>query len=77
VELDLVDFYHNETQLLGADSAKLGVVESARLMQAIAREFDNGKFDAPVIAHRYALAQGREAYEAVAEGTLGRVVIVP
>ncbi|WP_333676665.1 zinc-binding alcohol dehydrogenase family protein [Dyella sp.] len=77
VELDLVDFYHNETQLLGADSAKLGVVEAARLMQAIAREFDNGKFDAPVIAHRYSLAQGREAYEAVAQGTPGRVVIVP
>jgi len=77
VALDLVDFYHNETQLLGADSAKLGVVASARLMQAIAREFDNGKFDAPVIAHRHPLAQGRDAYEAVAQGTPGRVVIVP
>lgn len=77
VELDLIDFYHNETQLLGADSAKLSVVESARLMQAIAREFDNGKFDAPVIAHRHPLEQGRAAYEAVAQGTPGRVVIVP
>jgi NADPH:quinone reductase len=77
VEFDLIDFYHNETQLLGADSAKLGVVESARLMQAVARGFDNGKFDAPVIAHRYTLAEGRKAYEAVAEGTPGRVVIVP
>lgn len=77
VDLDLIDFYHNETQLLGADSAKLGVLESARLMQAVAREFDNGKFDPPVITHRYALAQGREAYQAVAQGTPGRVVIVP
>ena len=77
VDFDLTDFYHNETQLLGADSAKLGVVASARLMQSVARGFDNGKFDAPVIAHRYGLAQGREAYAAVAEGTPGRVVIVP
>ena len=77
VDFDLIDFYHNETQLLGADSAKLGAVESARLMQAVARGFDVGKFDAPVIAHRYPLAQGREAYEAVAQGTPGRVVIVP
>jgi len=77
VDFDLIDFYHNETQLLGADSAKLGAVESARLMQAVARGFDAGKFDAPVIAHRYPLAQGREAYEAVAQGTPGRVVIVP
>jgi NADPH:quinone reductase-like Zn-dependent oxidoreductase len=77
VSLDLIDFYHNETQLLGADSAKLGVVESARLMQAVAREFDNGKFEPPVISHRYGLDQGREAYAAVAAGTAGRVVIVP
>lgn len=77
VEFDLINFYHNETQLLGADSAKLGVVESARLMQAIAREFDHGKFDPPVVAHRYPLEQGREAYEAVANGTSGRVVLVP
>jgi NADPH:quinone reductase-like Zn-dependent oxidoreductase len=77
VDFDLIDFYHNETQLLGADSAKLGVVESARVMQAIAPGFDDSKFDAPTIAHRYTLAQGREAYEAVAKGTLGRVVILP
>lgn len=77
VEFDLIDFYHNETQLFGADSAKLGVAESARLMKAIAAGFDEGKFDAPVIAQRFALAQGREAYDAVAQGTTGRVVIVP
>ncbi len=77
VDFDLIDFYHNETQLLGADSAKLGVAESARHMQGVAQGFDHGRFDAPVIAHRYALIQGREAYEAVAKGTPGRVVIVP
>jgi NADPH:quinone reductase len=77
VEFDLIDFYHNETQLFGADSAKLGVAESAPLMQAITQCFDRGHFEAPVIAHRYTLAQGRAAYEAVARGTSGRVVIVP
>lgn len=77
VAFDLIDFYHNETQLFGADSAKLGVAESAPLMQAIARRFDQGRFEAPVIAHRYRLDQGRDAYQAVAKGTPGRVVIVP
>lgn len=77
VEFDLVDFYHNETQLFGADSAKLGVAESAPLMRAITQGFDRGYFEAPVIAHRYTLAQGREAYVSVAQGTDGRVVIVP
>jgi NADPH:quinone reductase len=77
VEFDLIDFYHNETQLLGVDSAKLGVVESAPLMQAIAARFDSGKFEAPVIAQRYALADGQAAYADVAKGTSGRIVIVP
>jgi NADPH:quinone reductase len=77
VEFDLINFYRNETQLFGVDSAKLGVAASAPLMQAIAGGFNDGKFDAPVIAHRYTLAQGQDAYEAVARGTSGRVVIVP
>lgn len=75
VEFDLIDFYHNETQLFGTDSAKLGVTESARLMTALAEGFESGRFEAPVIAQRFTLAQAREAYEAVAAGTRGRVVI--
>jgi NADPH2:quinone reductase len=75
VEFDVIDFYHNETQLFGADSAKLGVTESARLLAALAEGFESGKLAAPVIAQRVPLAQAREAYEAVAAGTAGRVVI--
>ncbi|WP_233862399.1 quinone oxidoreductase family protein [Paraburkholderia adhaesiva] len=75
VEFDLIDFYHNETQLFGADSAKLGVAESAPMMTAIAEAFDAGHFEAPVIAMRFPLERAREAYEAVAGGTPGRVVI--
>ena len=55
VEFDLIDFYHNETQLLGADSAKLGVAESAHLMSALVEGFESGQFEAPVIAQRYTL----------------------
>lgn len=75
VEFDLIDFYHNETQLFGADSAKLGVAEAAPLMTALAEGFENGRFEAPVIAQRFPLSQAREAYAAVAAGTRGRVVI--
>jgi NADPH:quinone reductase-like Zn-dependent oxidoreductase len=75
VEFDLIDFYHNETQLFGADSAKLGVAESAPLMSALAEAFDSGKLRAPIIAHRFELGQGQDAYRAVAAGTAGRVVI--
>ncbi|CAB3776052.1 D-arabitol-phosphate dehydrogenase [Paraburkholderia caffeinitolerans] len=75
VEFDLIDFYHNETQLLGADSAKLGVAEAAPIMRALAEAFDAGRFVAPVVAAHYPLERAREAYEAVAAGTQGRVVI--
>ncbi|SIN90757.1 quinone oxidoreductase family protein [Paraburkholderia phenazinium] len=75
VELDLIDFYHNETQLLGVDSAKLGVAESARLMTALVEGFESGALQPPAIAERYTLEHTREAYEAVTAGTRGRVVI--
>jgi NADPH:quinone reductase-like Zn-dependent oxidoreductase len=75
VDFDVIDFYHNETQLIGADSAKLGVAESAPLMTALVEGFESGKLRAPLIGHRYELADGQNAYRAVAEGTVGRVVI--
>lgn len=75
VEFDLIDFYHNETQLLGADSAKLGVAEAAPIMRALADAFDAGRFAAPVVAERFALECAQDAYAAVAAGTRGRVVI--
>jgi NADPH2:quinone reductase len=75
VEFDVIDFYHNETQLLGVDSAKLGVAQSAPLMSALVEGFERGQFEAPLIAQRFELAQARAAYEAVAAGTPGRVVI--
>ncbi len=75
VEFDLIDFYHNETQLLGVDSAKLGVADSAPLMTALVEGFETGKLTGPVIAQAFPLERAREAYDAVAGGTRGRVVI--
>jgi len=75
VEFDLIDFYHNETQLLGVDSAKLGVAESAPMMTALVEGFESGKLQGPAIAHEFPLERAREAYAAVAAGTRGRVVI--
>jgi NADPH:quinone reductase len=75
VEFDLIDFYHNETQLLGVDSAKLGVAESAPLMTALVEGFESGKLTGPAIAQEFPLERAREAYQAVAAGTRGRVVL--
>jgi NADPH:quinone reductase len=75
VEFDLIDFYHNETQLFGVDSAKLGVAESAPLMTALIEGFESGALQPPAIAQSFPLEQARLAYQAVAAGTRGRVVI--
>jgi NADPH2:quinone reductase len=75
VEFDLIDFYHNETQLFGADSAKLGVVESAPMLRALVEGFEQRRFEPPVIAQSFLLADAKLAYAAVAAGTRGRVVL--
>jgi NADPH2:quinone reductase len=75
VEFDLIDFYHNETQLFGVDSAKLGVAESATLLKALVEGFEQGKFEPPLIAQSFPLVDAKAAYRAVAGGTRGRVVL--
>jgi NADPH:quinone reductase-like Zn-dependent oxidoreductase len=75
VEFDLIDFYHNETQLFGVDSAKLGVVESARIMESLEPRFDKGLYQPPLIAERFPLEAAKQAYRAVESGAQGRVVV--
>ena len=77
VEFDLIDFYHNETRLIGADSRKLDVVASGRLMAELVPGFETGLYKPPLIAERYPLSNAREAYRAVARGITGRVVLTP
>jgi NADPH:quinone reductase len=76
VELDLIDFYHNETQLLGADTRKLDASASGRILAALVPGFESGLYRAPIIAQTYPLTDGVAAYRAVERGTRGRVVIV-
>jgi NADPH:quinone reductase-like Zn-dependent oxidoreductase len=73
----VVDFYHNEGRIFGADSRKLDIAGSARLLAGLVPGFESGAYAAPVIAARYPLEDARAAYEAVARGTEGRVVIIP
>ena len=77
VEFDLIEFYHNETRLIGADSRKLDTVASARLMAELVPGFETGLYKPPLIAERYPLAAARDAYRAVSRGTTGRVVLTP
>lgn len=77
VEIDLKALYRNETRIFGADSTKLGVVESARRLDKMGPYFESGDYRPLPIAARYCLDEGVAAYQAVADGVAGRVVINP
>jgi len=78
VSFDLVDFYHNECQLLGADTRQRDATASAALLEALTPFFDNGAFQPPMIDRVIPLSEGRTAYEQVARGDVrGRLVLVP
>jgi len=77
VDIDLLDLYRNEIRIFGTDSTKLGVVDSARRLQEMAPYFESGEFRPLPIAKTYPLDDAATAYQAVADHTIGRVVIRP
>jgi len=77
VEFDLIDFYHNEAVLFGADTRKLDASASMHLLTQVAAGFEAGRFQSPAVAGSFALDDGARAYGEVARGTAGRVLIVP
>jgi len=77
VTFNLRDFYHNETQLFGADSLKLDAADTAHLLNELTPLFDEGILRAPVVQKTVALREAILAYRRVAEGKSGRIVIVP
>jgi len=77
VEVNLLDLYHNETRILGTDSGKLSIVDSARRLEQMAHYFESGQFRPLPIAATYSLDDAAAAYQAVADHTAGRVVIRP
>jgi NADPH2:quinone reductase len=77
VEINLPDFYHREARMLGADSRKLDVSESAERLTLLTPYFERGDFRPLPVAHQFGLDEGHKAYSAVADQVSGRVVIVP
>ena len=77
VQIDLPDLYHNETRILGCNSASLDVVECATRLNQLTPYFESGQFRPLPIADRYSLDDATDAYLAVEKGIRGRVVICP
>lgn len=74
---DVVDFYHNESQLLGLDSLKRNLTLAARILEKLRSGFEDGSYHAPVIADVLPLSSTQQAYERAAKGERGRIVLKP
>jgi NADPH:quinone reductase-like Zn-dependent oxidoreductase len=77
VGFDLIDFYRNESQLFGVDSLKRGLTAAAEILRLLTPGFEAGAYVAPPISKVLPLEQAREAYQLVADGQPGRVVLRP
>jgi NADPH:quinone reductase len=72
-----VDFYHNESQLFGVDTLKRDLTASGRILEELRSGFDSGIYQPPIVSKTLPLAHAQQAYELVAKGERGRVVLKP
>jgi NADPH2:quinone reductase len=77
VTFNLADFYHNENRLIGIDTLKLDLTASAAVLEALRPGFEAGDYRPAPIARRFALTDAVAAYQAVAAGEPGRIVLRP
>ena len=77
VSFDLADFYHNEGRILGVDTLKLDLTAAGDILEALRPGFEDGSYEPPFIAATFPLSEAPAAYQAVAEGRAGRVVLRP
>jgi NADPH:quinone reductase len=77
VGFNLVDFYHNESRLLGVDSLKLSFQEAAEILRELTPGFESGDFPPPDV-RAFPLNQGPKVYRDMHEGRIkGTIVLNP
>jgi NADPH:quinone reductase-like Zn-dependent oxidoreductase len=77
VTFNLADFYHNESRLIGIDTLKLDLAASADVLEKLRPGFETGDYQPAPITLRFPLRDAVSAYQAVAAGEQGRVVLHP
>lgn len=77
VTLELRTFFRRHLTLYGLNTAIIDAVQGARILRHLAPLFDAGVLLPPAVAERYPLSQAPYAYERVAGGASGKVVLVP
>jgi NADPH:quinone reductase-like Zn-dependent oxidoreductase len=77
VSFDLSDFYHREGRLLGVDTLKLSLTESADVLRRLSPGFESGIYQPPVVDRR-PLADAPAAYARLHDRTAtGKFVLIP
>jgi NADPH:quinone reductase len=75
VSFDLIDFYHNESRLIGVDTMKLTGPEIAGIMNNLRPGFEGGGFQASTVT-RWPFDRAIEAYKALEQGSRAKYVLV-
>jgi NADPH2:quinone reductase len=77
VTFSLIDFYHNESSLIGVDSLKVGLAEAAQVLRDLVPGFESGEFPPPEV-QSVPLERGPEIYRQIDAGQLrGKVALAP
>ena len=77
VSFNLVDFYHNESRLLGVDSLKLSFEETAEILRRITPGIEAGKFKPPDL-ETFSLEDGPRLYRDIAESRIKiKPILIP
>jgi len=77
VSFNLVNFYHNESRLLGVDSLKLSFEETAEILRRLTPGIESGIFPAPRV-EIFSLQEGLRLYRDIAESKFkGKPILVP
>jgi len=77
VGVNLIDFYHNESRLIGLDSLKMSFAEAGQILRDLIPAFASGEFPPPEV-QAAPLDQGPDVYRQVDAGKVrGKVVLTP
>ena len=74
--LDILSFYRNQYRLLGLDTQKLSASDCAPILNELNPLFESGALRPASISQRYPLSEAAQAYERVAAGKSGKIVLV-
>ena len=77
VSFNLVDFYHNESRLLGVDSLKLSFEETAEILRRLIPGIESGIFP-PSRVETFSLEEGPRLYRDIAESKIKtKPILIP